>query len=189
VAFSAEENQPVARMRLGVLVCRAAPLPTDEVFEATDDGVPVRVGAGCHYGPVQASTIFIDLGWSDPETNCAGALPPNGTTRLADVKDGASQTILLAEHGGRGAAWVSPVTSAGAREVFFGGVPGGAPHEAGLPVVFCDGTVRALRWDMDPRVFAALCTRAGGEAVSAAAMDAPRGARPKHKAAPPADGD
>jgi prepilin-type processing-associated H-X9-DG protein len=41
-------------------------------------------------------------------------------------------------------------------------------HPAGANAVFADGSVRFLKADINIRILAALITRAGGEAVSAA---------------------
>jgi len=164
-------NQAVARMRLGVLICPGVG-GTDEVFEADDNGAILRWGASSNYGAVQPSAALVDQGWSADGTPIVGALPANGTVRMSHVKDGASATILLAEQGRRGPAWVSPATLAGPRDVFPGGVPGGAPHGAGFHAAFCDGSVRFLAFTMDVTLFAAMCTANGGEATAPIAPQA-----------------
>jgi prepilin-type N-terminal cleavage/methylation domain-containing protein len=179
--FDAEENQPVARSWMPSLACPGAPdRGMLAVFEEDEQGQPLRYSHGSDYGAVQPGAIFADLGWSEPGINFAGALEGNGLTRLTDIRDGAAQTIMLGESGNRAAAWVSPATAAAAREVFPGGRPGNAPHLAGFHVAFCDGAARFLPWTMNPRVFAALCTRAGGEAVSVEGLEV---TAPKAKAA------
>lgn len=166
VSYFDEPNQPIVRPRIPVLLCPgSAPDPVC-VFERDQQEEPVRWGGGCNYGAVAPSAILADIGWADPETNFTGALPANGTSRTGDIKDGAANTILLAEQGDRGAAWASTTTMAGAREVWRGGISGGAAHLSGVCVVMADGSTRVLPWTMNPRVYAALCTRAGGEAVS-----------------------
>jgi prepilin-type N-terminal cleavage/methylation domain-containing protein len=162
---AAEENQSIARMRIGSLQCPGAKANLNEVFEADDEGNIVRFGAGSHYGPLQPSSIFIDLGWSEPETKCDGALPANHMNRLVDIKDGASNTILFTEQGDRGAAWVGPSTLASAREVLSGGRAGGGPHPGGFTAAFCDASACFLSQNIDFRVLAAMCTAAGGETI------------------------
>ena len=85
--------------------------------------------------------------------------PVNGAVRLSDITDGASNTILVAEAGGRpGMAWCSPEVPVGVRQVLGGSHGGGN-------VCLADGAVRFLRNTVDIRVLARLATRAGGEPV------------------------
>lgn len=158
-------NQPIATMRFKVLECPGCPPDLLEVFERDDNENIVRFGAAGHYGPLVPSAIFIDMGWSDPETNFAPALATNHMNRLADIKDGAAQTILFSEQGPKAAAWTGPATVGLAREAFVGGTGQLAPHPGGFTVVGCDGSAKLIARGMDPRIFAAMCTRAGGEAV------------------------
>ncbi|MBX7104489.1 MAG: DUF1559 domain-containing protein [Gemmataceae bacterium] len=167
VSYFDDANQAIVRERIGVLLCPgSAPDPVC-VFARDATDTPVRWGGGCNYGAIAPSAILADIGWAEPETNFTGALPANGTSRTSDIKDGAAFTILLAEQGDRGAAWASTTTLAGAREIFRGGPSGGGAHPGGFCVVMADGSARFLAWTIRPQVFAALCTRAGGESISA----------------------
>lgn len=166
VSYFDEANQNIVRSRLDVLLCPAAATFPVAVFAADPEGTPIRWGGGCHFGGLSPSSIFADLGWSEPDINFAGILQTNSMVRRGDIRDGASTTILLTEHGDRGAAWAGNGTLAGAREVFRGGPPGAAPHPSGLNVAFADGSTHHLAWSVRPTVFAALCTRAGGETIS-----------------------
>jgi prepilin-type processing-associated H-X9-DG protein len=84
-------------------------------------------------------------------------------TAQVEIRDGASNTIAvgetLAEH-----AWILPGTA--------NAVPpnsGGhfqSDHDLGAHFVFCDGSVHFIDEAIDPKVFRALCTIAGGETVS-----------------------
>lgn len=164
VPYYAVENQQLVRTRLGVLICPGSATFPQQVFEYDDNNVPIRWGAGCHYGGVSPSAILVDLFGADAEASYTGALPAGGRARSSDIKDGSANTILLAENG-KGAAWACPETLTAAREVFPGGTPGGAAHVGGFCVAMGDGSTRMLRWTMNPRTFAALCTRAGGETI------------------------
>jgi prepilin-type N-terminal cleavage/methylation domain-containing protein/prepilin-type processing-associated H-X9-DG protein len=42
----------------------------------------------------------------------------------------------------------------------------GSSHSGGCNFVLCDGSVRSIRFSIDPTVFAGVCTRNGGEVVS-----------------------
>jgi hypothetical protein len=83
---------------------------------------------------------------------------------MAEITDGTSSTILLAEATGRpGVGWCSPLIPADLRRVFPG--PGG-PHRGGTPACMADGSVHFLRDSMDFRVLGRLATRAGGELIN-----------------------
>jgi prepilin-type processing-associated H-X9-DG protein len=86
-----------------------------------------------------------------------------------DIKDGASATMMVAEttlHNG-------PWTAGGLATVrgldqhsqpYIGrGLQFGGMHRGGTNVAFADGSVRSLRETIDPKVFEALSTVAGGE--------------------------
>jgi prepilin-type processing-associated H-X9-DG protein len=131
----------------------------------------------------------------DERGHYEGVFPINRTTRLADILDGTSYTILMAECAGRPALWqgrkqVPNVWLTGgpwaSRNLLTGrgATPDGTAfygpcavnctndrevysfHPGGANVVFADGSVRFLSADLSIRVFARLVTRAGGEVVS-----------------------
>jgi hypothetical protein len=107
--------------------------------------------------------FLADLGVIDPVACFDSALHPNKLTRLSDITDGASCTILLMEAGGRpGVAWCSPLVPAGLREVFGG--PNGF-HRAGSPGCMADGSAKFFPHSTTLKVLAGLATRAGGETI------------------------
>ena len=117
------------------------------------------------------------------------------TTRLTDIADGQSNTILLAEDAGRPRLWQARVS--GGADVLEGGpwnhykggiiISGSTPdgtvepgpcavncnndvevysfHPTGANVVFADGSVRFLRASLEIRIMVGLVTRAGGEVL------------------------
>ena len=132
----------------------------------------------------------------DPRGYLEGVLPINAARRLADVLDGSSHTILIAECAGRPQLWqgrrvVPNVWLTGgpwaSRNLLWcrGATPDGTGffgpcavnctndrevysfHPSGANAVFADGHVQFLLATIDIRVFARLVTRAGGEVVSA----------------------
>ena len=151
--------------------------------------------------------VLAQLGWVDRVGDYRGALantptpalglsPTSTGTRLTDMTDGTSTTILLTEDAGRPRLWQAG--KAGPDQVLAGGPwthyrgpiilqgstkdgaakPGQcalnctndgevyAFHTGGANAVFADGHVQFLKAGMDIRILARLITRAGGEVVS-----------------------
>ena len=192
------ENQPVATTQLKVLQCPSA----EQDRWATADSDPVTYsyggkGACGDYGGVRdIDTRLVELGLVDPAANYKGVLTRNYLTRLADITDGASQTLLVTEYAGRPKLWragravsgifVSDAAWVGGPITFGqGSTPDGATkpgpcainctndrevysfHPGGANAALADGSVHFLKANIDIRNFARLVTRAGGEVVSA----------------------
>jgi prepilin-type N-terminal cleavage/methylation domain-containing protein len=158
LSYDHPANQPAATTRIAVLTCpNLAPGRVEEWD-------PPRFGGVADYAPLDVNPFLADIGLIDPVANFEGPLPAGGTVRLAEITDGTSNTILLAEATGRPAvAWSSPLIPAGLRQVFAG--PGG-PHRHGTPACMVDGSVHFLRDSIDLRVLGRLATRAGGEPIN-----------------------
>jgi prepilin-type processing-associated H-X9-DG protein len=101
----------------------------------------------------------------------AGVFGYDRATRLRDIADGASETLMIAETAEPRGAW-----TAGGRSTVRGldrdrppylGRNGqfGGNHPGGAMVVFADGSVRMIRETIDPAVFESLSTIAGGEEI------------------------
>jgi prepilin-type N-terminal cleavage/methylation domain-containing protein len=198
VRFDQPPNQPAAATQVKVLQCPAA--EADRFVDATilpafwPDG---GKGACTDYAPTkQVSPNLVALGLVDPVSQLDGVMGTNLMTRLSDITDGTSNTILIAEDAGRpqrwqagrqilelhsgGAAWagnsngilVQGATADGATQ------PGPCAlnctnwdeiysfHVGGANVVFADCSVHFLSAGINIRILAALITRAGGEVVS-----------------------
>jgi prepilin-type processing-associated H-X9-DG protein len=195
------ENQPVATTQLKILQCPSA--DSDRWVTAAEDPVNFSYGGrgacGDYGGIREIDTRLVDLGLVDRAANYEGVMKashvtPHFLTRLKDIPDGASKTILIAEHAGRpilwragrpvpgvyavAAAWVGGTLTFGQ-----GSSPDGATkpgpcainctndrevysfHPDGANAVFVDGSVHFLNADIDIRNFARLVTRAGQEVV------------------------
>jgi len=191
------ENQPVATTQLKVLQCPSAE-PSRWVTAVEDPGNYSYGGKGAcgdYAGTLEIDTGLVELGLADQVANYDGVLTRNHLTRLAEITDGASQTILLTECAGRpkqwragravpgiytpGAAWVGGTLIFGQ-----GSTPDGATkpgpcainctndrevysfHPGGANAAFADGSVHFLKAGIDIRIFARLVTRAGGEVAT-----------------------
>jgi prepilin-type N-terminal cleavage/methylation domain-containing protein/prepilin-type processing-associated H-X9-DG protein len=100
-----------------------------------------------------------------------GAMIYEKAISAAQITDGLSQTIMVAEDSGRGISlngqWangqnifdaVVAINASQNNELW-------SDHTGGVNVTFCDGSVRFLRETMNTSVLFALCTRAGQEVV------------------------
>src|SRR5262249_9993827 len=139
---------------------------------------------------------LVSAGLIDDLPNHYGVLRVNVLDRLADIRDGTSNTFLLHEDAGRPQAWrvgrlVPNLRFARAgwanREAEYithgfaaNGIERGpcvmnctndnedySFHPGGVNVVFCDGSVHFLRQTISTRIWCRLVTKAGGETVSA----------------------
>jgi prepilin-type N-terminal cleavage/methylation domain-containing protein/prepilin-type processing-associated H-X9-DG protein len=211
-AWSASwENQPVVAKQLPIFQCPSTP----EQDRYMEFGVFTggRKGACGDYAPTfGVDRALVDLRLIDrPEdqlifgtfssgplvweiTYYPGILVPNRMTRLSEIRDGASNTILLTEDAGRPALWLAGhkvadnKVAGGPWQAYNNGfvvrgsnADGSSPgpcainctnenevysfHPGGANAVFADGHVQFLSQGMSIRTLAALVTRAGGEVV------------------------
>jgi prepilin-type processing-associated H-X9-DG protein len=92
-------------------------------------------------------------------------------TTLADITDGLSYTMIVAESGRVGEPWLAggPATIRGldtAELPYIGvGRQFGGVHPSGMNVGFADGSVRWVENSVNPRILEALSTIAGGETL------------------------
>jgi prepilin-type N-terminal cleavage/methylation domain-containing protein/prepilin-type processing-associated H-X9-DG protein len=207
------ENQPVMSQPLKIFQCPSA--PEQDRFMTFGVFTGGKKGACGDYAPTfGVDRALVDLRLiKQPEdqailgtfssgptvwhiTYYRGILVPNRMTPLREIRDGASNTIMLTEDAGRPQLWQAG--KPGPDETVIGGpwgafnngfvvqgsnADGSSPgpcainctnnqevysfHPGGANAVFADGSVRFLRADIDIRILAALVTRAGGEIASA----------------------
>lgn len=188
-------NQPVVGTQLSLMQCPSVPggprLATGKL------GMVHWSAAASDYGAFRSvHPLLLDEGYVEYVGDASGVMAVNRRTRLTDVLDGSSNTLLIVEIAGRperremgrviagkksrGAAWadaVNATTLTGydrATGFFLGDCAvncsnnGGiyAFHSGGANVALADGAVRFLRQDSGIRLVAALVTRAGGEAAA-----------------------
>jgi prepilin-type N-terminal cleavage/methylation domain-containing protein/prepilin-type processing-associated H-X9-DG protein len=198
VDFFDPANQPAVATQLRILQCPASPQADRVVDAGHSDGAFVNGGQGAciDYDPVQGvGPGLAALGLINPPGNYEGALPDNRLTRVTDITDGTSNTLLVAEDAGRPQRWQAgryvpgafsfggPWASSANPVLIRGSSPDGstAPgpcalnctndrqpysfHTGGANFLFADGSVHFLSAGMDIRVLAALATRAGGEVI------------------------
>jgi prepilin-type N-terminal cleavage/methylation domain-containing protein/prepilin-type processing-associated H-X9-DG protein len=186
-------HAPVRGLPLKVFLC-----PSDSPPSPTF-GV---VGAGGRLLTTVASANYVGLGGTleitgFPDTN-NGCFYRNSRTRVADIRDGTSNTIFVIERESRRSpmtTWVGAVTGAlnpplnpafeeegpgtlvltNTGEAAAGRVPNNSlghvedpssRHPTGVNTLLGDGSVRMLQNTIDPRIWEALGTRAGGEVIS-----------------------
>jgi prepilin-type N-terminal cleavage/methylation domain-containing protein/prepilin-type processing-associated H-X9-DG protein len=203
----APENQPVEARQLSIFQCPSAPEQERYHMSGVFALFGTRGACGDYTIALGVDPALAQLGWVDRVGDYQGALtntptpalglsPTPAGTRLTDITDGTSTTILLTEDAGRPRLWQAG--KAGPDHVLPGGPwnhykgpiilqgstfdgtakPGRcalncsndeevyAFHPGGANAVFADGHLRFLKAGMDIRILALLVTRAGGEVTS-----------------------
>jgi prepilin-type N-terminal cleavage/methylation domain-containing protein/prepilin-type processing-associated H-X9-DG protein len=158
---------------------------------------PGGMGACGDYAPTWCFSTKAESNCEIDPLNYPGVLQPNHMTRVCEIIDGTSHTILLAEDAGRprlwrlgtsgpdqtveGGPWAAVNNGIIAQGSTAGGTMRPGPcainctnerqvysfHPGGANAVFADGAVHFVKADVNILVLAALVTRAGGEVVSA----------------------
>ena len=95
--------------------------------------------------------------------------------KFGDIKDGLSNTIMVAECAGAGINWLEPRDLDTEKMTYHIQSPNGdrkpdksdicSDHAGVANVLFCDGAVRTLSFGLDPEILKALMTIDGGEKV------------------------
>jgi prepilin-type processing-associated H-X9-DG protein len=195
--FSDPANHTAVGTRLGTFQCPGARadrvVSADHAAGAFADG---GAGACTDYGPVaRVNDLLAQLGLV-ASGNTQGVLAPNTLCRVADISDGTSTTLLVAEDAGRPELWRAgrrfpdefapggPWASSANPVVIWGAGDDGKTllgscgincsnnrqpysfHPGGANFVFADGSVHFLTEGLSLRVLTRLTTRAGGEIIA-----------------------
>jgi prepilin-type processing-associated H-X9-DG protein len=118
-----------------------------------------------HYaGMAGVGADAAELAKNDPR---AGVFGYNRKTAMADITDGAANTIMVMDVNGKLGPWAaggSPTLRALTSEPYFNGPDGiGGNFAGGANFLFADGSVRFINKNVDPQVMRALATIAGNE--------------------------
>jgi len=99
----------------------------------------------------------------------AGVFAYDRVTRLRDITDGSSATIMTSECSAGLGSWAaggSPTIRPLTKRPYIDGPDGlGGQHPEGCTFGMVDGSVRFINKDIDPKVLEAMTTIAGGESV------------------------
>jgi prepilin-type processing-associated H-X9-DG protein len=197
VDFNGTANHTSVGTQLGVLQCPSAG-PNRVVSADHAQGAFTGGGEGActDYGPVASvSPLLAQLGLVDPG-HTGGILTPNIMCRLADIPDGTSSTLLVAEDAGRPELWRAgrlfpdefalggPWASSANPVIIWGAGDDGKTllgscaltcsnnqqpysfHPGGANFLLADGSVHFLKTGLDLRTLVRLATRAGGEVIA-----------------------
>jgi len=99
----------------------------------------------------------------------AGIFGYDRKTRMRDIKDGTSNTMMISEASAQFGSWAaggkSTIRSL-TQKPYINGPDGiGGPYTGGCNVGFADGSVHFISENIDPSVFEALSTIGGGEVI------------------------
>ena len=189
-ALAAQANQGVVARPLKNFCC---PSTSEQDRYDTKGGLLPSYGGKAACGDY-APTWYVDPALTTGDSQ--GVLAPNCMTKLTDITDGTSITILLTEDAGRPRQWrrgrpgSDQMIDGGPWAGFWTGIvvqgssadgtfrPGPCAlnctndhevysfHSGGANAVFADGSVHFLPASMSIQTLAALVTRAGGEVPS-----------------------
>jgi prepilin-type processing-associated H-X9-DG protein len=156
-AWDDDELQDAIRLKFSVFVN-----PSHEA--GFEDGEPSTIDYAGWAG------VGKDAPTEKCKPNKKGIFGYDRTTRIAEIVDGTSNTVMVSDVAAEGRGpWAQGGTAtirALTTKPYVNGPDGiGGPHNGGFNVLFADGSVRFVSEDIDEDVLEALATRAGGEIV------------------------
>lgn len=161
------QNQEAASHVLAVYLCPSTSHRTTDRQEATS-----RNGRACtDYGGMFGHKLPGVIATNN------GVLIWERAISIAQIHDGASHTIIVAEDTGRGSAWDGEwangenIFDEHTRPNTLQDNEMWSDHPGGVQLLLCDGAVRYLRETVAQEVLRALCTRASRDLVDGAALE------------------
>ena len=138
--YNHPDNQPAAAAQPPRFSSVRTPSGRVQVWDGSPTGRRGRLR------PLEVNPFLADIGLIDPVAHFESVLPANEFANLNEITHGTSNTILLAEAGGRpGMAWSSPLSPVDLREVFGGST---VFHRGGSPGCMADGSARFFSTSM-----------------------------------------
>ncbi len=154
-SWEAKDNEQAVSTRLQVYINPSAPSQPDKVSGPTNYVGIAGVGK-------DAPTL--------PKTSKkAGVFGYNRTTRIRDITDGTSNTVMVSEAAKNLGPWAAGGEStirALTKKPYINGPDGlGGFHQGGCLMLMGDGSVHFISENIDPNTMEALSTIAGGEVI------------------------
>jgi len=173
-AYNSAENHEAGRTVVSVYLCPSTTTQAGRPSPTTGD-----VNGNGQWDPGD-DLAYIDYGGmfgvGDPKLPLGnGTMIYERTISARDVRDGLSQTIIVAEDTGRAGGEPQHGTWADGQNIFDVTMPINrsqnnelwSDHAGGVNITFCDGAVRFLPQNIANEILFALCTRDGHEIISA----------------------
>lgn len=189
-------NQSVRETQIAIFVCPSTPGGSQRFNQRTVGGSTVRAAAGDYAPNNSYSTALEGLGLVDVAVNPDGIMEVNLAWSIAEIRDGTSNTSIIAECAGRPARWQAGkmISATGQQDggwadreneyITHGFTNDGSAspgpchtnctnnnevysfHPGGAMHVMADGSVRFIKANMNIRLFVKLITRSGDDIVS-----------------------
>jgi prepilin-type N-terminal cleavage/methylation domain-containing protein len=99
--WASAANQPVIQVPLKVMSCPSVPAGTTRIFSKTVSSVAYQIASG-DYAPNNGYSSSLEgAGLADPGVSRSGILQVNVIMNITEIRDGASNTLMLSEDAGR----------------------------------------------------------------------------------------
>jgi prepilin-type N-terminal cleavage/methylation domain-containing protein len=194
--WAAPANQAVREAQISIYRCPSVPGGNTRFNQKTVNGLAVKAAAG-DYAPDNGYDPALEgLGLVDPTVNPNGVLDVNVAFSIPEIRDGTSNTSIIAEDAGRpdrhqagklktqngqtDGGWADDANEYITHGYTNDGNSNPGPchtnctnnnevysfHTGGANHVFADGSVHFIKASMDIRLFVKLLTRAGDDIVT-----------------------